>query len=93
MSYHLAPDAYCGDTLWRHTDHADPTPVACRHELSEEHWRLLLRGAGLDPDTVCVSREDLSTLLCHPLRAILPAYARDAAQRLTETLNDVEATR
>lgn len=86
MSYYLA-DSRDGDLmLWRDNGDDVPTAIMGDYECSDETWQLLLRGAGLDPDTVCVSRRDLAEVLWHA--HITPTHAAEAAVRLWTASDD-----
>lgn len=85
MSYYLTADD--GGTLW-HTEHGDdePVPLAFKRSTYDETWTLLLRGAGLDGETVRVSREDLAEVLWHA--GPMPAHASEAAIRMWGSRGD-----
>lgn len=85
--YFVEPDGYGDVTLWRGApDDPKPKAVAVKHTGRAEEWELILRGAGLDKETVCVSREDLAEVLWHS--GLMPLHASHAAERLWNTRTD-----
>lgn len=98
--YYLDRNGWGDLALWRDNGDDDPTEVDTQHAnsgatLAQERWRLLLRGASLDPDTVCVPREDLEIVTDSVAGEAGPADFTDAVRRLSLALfaAGAEATR